>query len=165
MRAVALAALAVVAAGCGGDRVATVTRMVRVAHEVAPPARTTLFGHIRSLRHTGREYTLRFDPSWLLSGVTASRAKFEDTGSTDVPNDFYEVEEGHRVLTYRVPTNARVRVLTRAVHGTRITVAQLAELVAGRNPLPRPLFEPLATGFWIVVDGDAVRSLDQQYRP
>jgi hypothetical protein len=44
-------------------------------------------------------------------------------------------------------------------------VAQLAELVAGRNPLHHRLFEPLATGFWIRVRSDTVASIDQQYFP
>jgi len=48
------------------------------------------------------------------------------------------------------------------VNGTPITVAQL---VAGKNPLGHPLYEPLATGFWIVTRIDRVRSLDQQYFP
>jgi hypothetical protein len=56
-------------------------------------------------------------------------------------------------------------VLTDGPSGTPITVAQLADLVAGKNPLDAPLFEPLSTGFWIRMDGDTVRSLDQQYQP
>jgi hypothetical protein len=82
-----------------------------------------------------------------------------------VPNDNYRVNEGHRLLTYRVPSTGEVTVLTDGPSGTPITVAQLADLVAGENPLDAPLFEPLSTGFWIRVDGDTVRSLDQQYQP
>jgi hypothetical protein len=51
------------------------------------------------------------------------------------------------------------------VSGSPVTVAQLAELVRGENPFPRPLFEPVTTGFWIRINIDTVRSLDQQYRP
>ncbi len=82
-----------------------------------------------------------------------------------MPNDFYRVDEGHRLLTYLVPAGARVTVLTQGVNGTAITVAQLAQLVAGKKPLGHPLYEPLATGFWIVTRIDTVRSLDQQYFP
>jgi hypothetical protein len=45
-----------------------------------------------------------------------------------------------------------------------VTVEQLARLVSHHNP-PFKLFEPLTTGFWIVVNIDTVRALDQQYRP
>jgi hypothetical protein len=48
---------------------------------------------------------------------------------------------------------------------TPIGVAQLAQIVSGKNPLGRPLFEPITTGFWILVNIDTVRSLDQQYQP
>jgi hypothetical protein len=82
-----------------------------------------------------------------------------------VPNDNYVVDEGHRLYTYTVPADARVTVLKTSPASAPITVAQLAELVAGRNPLPRPLFEPITTGFWITVRIDTVRSIDQQYHP
>jgi hypothetical protein len=49
--------------------------------------------------------------------------------------------------------------------GTPITVAQLAELARGKNPLPKPLFEPITTGFWITIRNDVVESFDQQYHP
>jgi hypothetical protein len=155
-------AVAVVAGGCGGTR--TITRTVAVARGAAPPQRVSWFGRIRSLTRAGGEYRMRLDPAWLLTGLTASDAMFEDHGTHDVANDFYEVDPDHRLLTFRVAADARVKVLTRDVGGSRITVAQLAQLVAGRNPLGRPLFEPLTTGFWIVADGDTVRSLEQQYR-
>jgi hypothetical protein len=82
-----------------------------------------------------------------------------------VPNDNYVVNEGHRLLTYTVAPNARVTVLKTGVEGSSITVAQLAQLAAGKNPFPRSLFEGLETGFWIRVHVDTVRSLDQQYHP
>jgi hypothetical protein len=111
---------------------------------------------------------MRFDPEWLLTGVTANTAAAED-GAVEpgqpVPNDNYRVEEGHRLLTYLVPANAKVTVLAKGVTGTPITVSQLAQIVEGHNPLSRPLFEPLTTGFWILVNIDTVRSLDQQYQP
>ncbi len=157
------AAASLVLAGCGGTRTVTVT----VAAKTVPgaPRDIAQFGYIKSLTRKGALFELRFDPAWLLSGKTASQAAFEDTGSKDVPNDFYRVDEGHRLLTYLVPAGARVTVLTQGVNGTPITVAQLAQLVAGKNPLSHPLYEPLATGFWIVTRIDTVRSLDQQYFP
>ena len=51
-----------------------------------------LYGHIKKLTRKGGHYELRFDPAWFTSGVTASRAALEDTGSSDVPNDNYVVE-------------------------------------------------------------------------
>ena len=164
--AVLVVALVVgVAAGCGGTK--TVTRTVTVGKKAAggAPAGVRQFGYLESLKRRGEAFELRFDPAWLLTGVTAKQAKLEDTGSGDVPNDFYVVNEGRRLLTYRVPSGAHVTVLTRAPGGTPITVAQLAQLAAGKNPLHRKLFEPLTTGFWIVVRNDTVRSLDQQYFP
>jgi hypothetical protein len=95
-------------------------------------------------------------------------AKLEDTGSADVPNDYYIVEEGHRLLTYVVAPTARVTVLTRGAPATtRIAVAELAQLVKGRNPKHRKLLEPKA-GFWIRIASSypsPVVSLEQQYQP
>jgi hypothetical protein len=165
--AVMLAAVVLLAAGCGGTRTVTKTVTVTAPAKARPGAPRDIaeFGHIRSLTRKGAVFELRFDPAWLLSGTTANHAKLEDTGSSDVPNDFYLVDEGHRVLTYVVPPDARVTVLRNGVDGTRATVAQLAQLVAGKNPFRRRLFEPITTGFWIVVRIDTVRSLDQQYFP
>jgi len=58
-----------------------------------------------------------------------------------------------------------VTVLADGVDGTPITVAQLAKIVKGGEPLGHPLFEPLETGVWILYDVDTVRSIDQQYVP
>jgi hypothetical protein len=113
---------------------------------------------------------MRFDPAWFLSGVTASQAKLEDTGSSDVPNDNYVVEEGHRLLTYLVPKSARITVLSRTGElpspgfpSTAITASELAQLVDGKEPIK--LAEPLETGLWMHVNIDTVCSLQQQYRP
>jgi hypothetical protein len=164
------AAVVVVAAGCGTTK--TVTRTVTVEATAklgaGPPGEQVEFGHINSLKRQGARYVMRFDPEWFLSGETANVAAAED-GKVEpgqpVPNDNYRVDEAHRLLTYRVASDAHVTVLAKGVSGTPITVAQLAQIVDGKNPLGRPLFEPITTGFWIVVNIDTVRSLDQQYQP
>jgi hypothetical protein len=129
------------------------------------PTRRVEFGHIRSLKRSEAGYTLRFDPAEHLTGVTASVAAQEDTGSGDVPNDYYVVDEGDRLFSYQVPADAHVTVLAEGVEGTPITVAQLAKIVNGGQPLGHPLFEPLETGVWILIDVDTVRSIEQQYVP
>jgi hypothetical protein len=175
MRRRTSAALAIVvvfaAAGCGGTK--TVTRTVTVdgtaKTDAGPPRVRVEFGTIHSLVRKGKGYELRFDPAWLLSGETANVAAAEDgviKPGEPVPNDNYTVDEGHRLLTYLMPANARVTVLRPGrnnVTGSPITVAQLAQLVAGKHPFP--LFEPLSTGVWIWIDVDTVRKLQQQYRP
>ena len=129
-----------------------------------------LFGHVESLAPKGDHFELQFDPAWFTTGLTASRAKLEDTGYADVPNDSYVVEEGHRLLTYVLPTNAHITVLTRkgqpdsgGFPSTAVTPAQLAQLLAGKEPVK--LFEGLDTGFWMHVHVDTVCSLQQQYHP
>lgn len=105
-----------------------------------------------------------------LTGLTANRAAVEDgvlsPGDT-VPNEYYVVDERHRLLTYRVAPGARASVVTTAPGGlrsTRVAVAELAEILKGRSPKRRRLMTR-RFGFWIRVAGDAVRSLDQQYQP
>jgi len=163
-------AVAVIAAGCGGTR--TVTKTVTVTGTaksgVGPPGEIVEFGYIKSLTRKGSGFEMRFDPALLLSGATANAAAAEDgavPAGQPVPNDNYVVDEGHRLLTYEVPATAHVTALTKGVTGTPITVSELAQLASGTNPFPRPLFEPITTGFWIQVDIDTVRSLDQQYHP
>jgi hypothetical protein len=133
----------------------------------APAGQVTLYGHIKTLTRKGGHFEMRFDPAWFTSGLTASRAAREDTGSSDVPNDNYVIEEGHRLLTYIVPTTARVTVVTggyqKAIGSTAITVSELARIVNGGKH--RKLFEALDSGVWIRVHVDTVRELDQQYRP
>ena len=131
-----------------------------------PAGQMVLYGQIKKLTPKGSRFELRFDPAWFTSGITASRAKMEDTGSSDVPNDNYVVEEGHRLLTYLVPTTAHVTVLTnngKGIASTAITVSELARIVNGGKH--RKLFESLDSGVWIRVRVDTVRELDQQYHP
>jgi hypothetical protein len=135
---------------------------------VGPPGEMVLFGHIKTIEPKGGGYVMRFDPEWFLTGVTANVAAAEDgavSPGQPVPNDNYRVDEGHRLLSYLVPSNARVTVLTTGsnLSGTPIPVSQLAQLVAGKKPVS--LFEPISTGFWIQIDIDKVRSIKQQYIP
>lgn len=133
------------------------------------------YGHIKSLTRKGGRFEMRFDPAWWLTGVTAERAAVEDKllrPGEPVPNDYYIVDEGRRLLTYLVRASAEVTVLTRGgdpakLGATPITVSELAQIVKGKNPKYRRLTQPKA-GFWIRI-GDKypspVVSLDQQYQP
>ena len=166
----AVACLLLAAAGCGSTK--TVTRTVTVSPTaktgVGPPGQMVHFGDIKSLEPKGAGYVMRFDPEWFLTGITANTAAAEDGAvppGQPVPNDNYRVDEGHRLLTYLVPSSAQVTVLTSGsnLDGTLITVAQLAQIVAGKKPVS--LFEPISTGFWIQIDIDKIRSIKQQYQP
>jgi hypothetical protein len=170
--AVALVA-AVILSGCGSTK--TVTTTVTVASQptsdLGPPRIRPEFGHIKSLTRKGDHYEMRVDPAWFLSGVTANRAAAED-GAVEpgqpVPNDNYVVEEGHRLLTYLVKPNAKVKVLVNNGSGilsTPVTVAKLARLVKGQPVPGLKLYEPLDSGIWITTDIDTVKEIDQQYRP
>jgi hypothetical protein len=129
------------------------------------------YGHIASLTPDGDGYRMRFDPAWFTSGVTANVAAAEDgvvAPGEPVPNDNYRIEEGHRLLTYLVPADTPVTVLTRegdpaSFGATPVTVDELRQLVAGEEPLE--LYEPLDTGVWMRVDVDTACSIDQQYIP
>ena len=165
--AVCLAAVLVLAAGCGGTK--SVTRTVTVDSSakqgVGAPLEHVEFGYIKSLEQKGADYELKFDPAWFLSGETANKAAAEDGAvppGEPVPNDNYVVDEGHRLLTYRVAPDARVTVLVDGPESEPITVAELAQIVNGNH---KPLWEPIDTGFWIRYRIDTVHSLDQQYRP
>jgi hypothetical protein len=118
-----------------------------------PAGQQSLYGHISSLTRRGNHFVLRFDPAWLLSGATASRAALEDTESSDVPNDTYARDETHKLLTFLVPVSAHVTVLTHSTCSTPTTVAKLAKSTTPRRR------------FWIRVRIDTVRSVDEQYHP
>jgi len=83
-----------------------------------------------------------------------------------VPNDYYVVDESHRLLTYLVPAGSGVTVLISGACHTVITVSELAQIVKGKNPRHRPLYDRgNHLGFWIRIRIASVRSLDQQYQP
>jgi hypothetical protein len=162
--AVAIAAAAVFAGLYFTKTPTTRTVVVRTA----PCGEQRLFGHIRSLVRKGDRYEMRFDPAVFTTGVTANTAAAEDgsiPAGQSVPNDNYVVDESHRTYLYLVPPSTPVHVLTPKsyLNGTPITVAQLAQLVAGKTPVK--LFEPLDTGVWMRVHVDAACSIEQQYVP
>jgi hypothetical protein len=137
-----------------------------------PPAtqarQQVLWGHIKSLEPKGSEFELRFDPALMLNGATADRAAAED--GREVTNDYYIVDETHRLLSYVVESKAPVTILTQGRCMTaQISAAELAQILKGENPNGRKLFgDTKSFGFWIRVDyryPNPVISLDQQYQP
>jgi hypothetical protein len=134
----------------------------------APRPQSVLYGHIKSMTRKAGAYEIRFDPAWWLTGRAAEQAKFEASGSRSVPNDYYVVEEGHRLLSFVVRADARVTVLTGGGdHATPISASELNAIVSGRNPNHRHLSERQA-GFWIRIGAkypSPAVSLDQQYQP
>ena len=129
----------------------------------APAGQMTLYGHIRTLKPSSQHWRveMRFDPAWYTSGLTA-KAAYHGI----VPNDTYVIEEGHRLLTYIVAMNAKIRVLTNHGTGPVLTPIKLTELMRIVNGGPhRTLFEPLRTGVWIRVHSDTIQEINQHYRP
>lgn len=135
----------------------------------AAPCGERLFGHISSLTASGDHYVMRLDPALVTSGETANVAAAEDgiiAPGEAMPNDNYEIDEGHRLFTYLVPADTPVRVLTNERPGSlwsNATVAELAQLVAGEKPVK--LWEPLSTGVWLRVRVDTVCEIEHAYKP
>ncbi len=132
-----------------------------------PPKTITQYGYIRSLAPSGKSYVLKLDPALWLEGKTAKAAAKED-GQEAL--DYYIRNPERSLLTYRMPAGIPVTVVT--VHGpvtsTRITVAELAQIVKGKNPKHRPLIERGSArhlGYWVKSSIDNVTSIDQQYQP
>jgi hypothetical protein len=189
--AILSAAAAALVAGCGSGGAQKVVRTVTLQQKAAVASTVTaqqkaaalsatgdqrLYGQVKSLERKGDHYELRFDPAFFLSGVTANVAQAEDqhtpcqpSACPPVANDNYVVDQDHRLLTYLVPADVQGTVLTKSgssggpFPATTITVAQLAQIIAGTSSLK--LFEPLSSGVWILVHGDTVRTFAQQYRP
>jgi hypothetical protein len=139
------------------------------ASSAAAPTRpaNVFFGHIKSMRRVGTRFEIRFDPAWFLTGHAAEQAAFEDTGSRDVPNDSYVVEEGHRLLSFFVLANARVAVLTDVTRPTRISSAELNQLVNGKNPQHRRGLQR-GDGYWLRIGEkypNPAVTIYQQYHP
>jgi hypothetical protein len=122
---VGVVVLALAAATLGATRLMTASA---APSSVSKAPEIVLYGHVQSMtpKASGRLFELRFDPAWWLTGFAAKRAKLADTGSADVPNDYYIVEEGHRLLTFLVTSSTRVTVLTGGTTGTAIAPAELA---------------------------------------
>jgi hypothetical protein len=186
-------AVAGVAAACGSRNTVTKT-VANIATETVsvtstskseatpllavqlPPAaaagQMVLYGHIKSLARKSGRFEMRFDPAWWLTGVAAEGAAVEDGAISprdSVPNDYYVVDEGHRLLRYVVAAKAPVTIITAGAGHAKISVSELAQLLSGNNPRRRSLLGPIrGFGFWIRV-GDKypnpVLSLDQQYQP
>jgi hypothetical protein len=156
---------ALATAGCG--QAETLTQTVIVEGEPAgPPEDAVFFAHITSLTPAGDGFELQVDPAWFVSGVTATRAKEDDTGDGDVPNDYYIRDESDSPLTYLAPETTRVTVLDDGLEPMSIAISELAQLVAGELPEERGIYDrDNAFGFWVRARGDTVRSLDQQYQP
>jgi len=142
--------------------------LVVAATPFGPPRDQVLFGRIASLRPAaGHVYVMRFDPGLWLSGRTATDYARERYGSPDVPNDHLVYDPDHRLFTYVVPADARATVVTNngsGITSTRVTVAQLARIVAGKHVVGVKPFEA-KNPFWITVEVDRAVALDQQYTP
>jgi hypothetical protein len=152
-------------------RLAAAAEPAGARSQQATPRTVVQYAHVKSIRRSNGRFIMRVDPALWLSGVTAYRAAVEDKQlppGEPVPNDYYIRDLEHRLLTYLVPANAHVTVLTRNGNGpiptTTIDVAELAQIVQGKNPKHRRLLEPKA-GFWLRVVIDRAVSIDQQYQP
>lgn len=163
--------IALVVAGLAAFAVLAVSAATAITQFAGPPRTLVQYGYVRTLAPAGSAYRLRFDPALFLSGETANRAAAEDgvvPPGEPVPNDYYVRNETKKELTYRVPANAKVTVLTNdfssGIQSTRISVSELAAIVKGRNPQKRKLYGR-HLGFWARIEGDRVIALDQQYQP
>ena len=135
----------------------------------SPPRELVYYGHVTAVKRVGAGFEVRVDPAIWLTGESANRAAREDKvipAGEPVPNDYYVREDGHRLLTFFAAPGARATVLTYAgqILSTRVPLTELAEIVKGRNPKKRKLYEP-KNGYWIRVAGDRALTLDQQYTP
>jgi hypothetical protein len=168
----------VVAAGCGAAALLASVALGAPPRSAflprppfAGPAQIVRFGYVVSLARVHGRWEARVDPAEFLGGETAERAAAADGAvapGEPVPNDFYVRFEGHKLLTYLVKPTAHATVVTNrgatGIEATPVTVAELAQIVRGRNPQHRPLFEP-KNGFWLRVANDTILALDQQYTP
>jgi hypothetical protein len=157
-----VAALAGTACGAsGGSKTSTTNGATR------PIPQNVMWGHVKAFTRKGSSYQMKFDPGWWLTGTAAEHAALEDTGSRDVPNDVYTLEEGHRLLTFTVLPSARINVLTAPGVWQRVTPAQFVQIQQGKNPTSHKIFEPQA-GYWLRISEKYPNppvTIDQQYQP
>jgi hypothetical protein len=156
---VILAAAGIIAAAAAGSTLAAFA----FSGPAGKPTRLVLYGQVRSIVPSGSRLKLRFDPALWLTGTAAESA----CRCSPVPNDHVVVDESHRLLTFDVRRDAVVTVVTRHSFATPISVQELAQIVAGKNPKHRDLLEPKA-GFWITIGEkypNPIVSLGQQYQP
>jgi hypothetical protein len=166
--ATAVAIVAAVALASSGRSSSTGAGQVSPTNlpAAAPAGQMTQYGHIKTLKRVAGRVEMRFDPAWVTQGLTASRASLADTGSSEVLDDHYYIEAGHRLLTYIVAPTAKIRVMLNSGANPKLTPIKLAELSRIVNGGPhRKLWEPLSTGVWIRVQIDTIREINQQYIP
>jgi hypothetical protein len=155
--------LVTLAAGIAAVAVAGSTFAALSSEPAGKPKQQALYGHVKSITPHGGRLELRFDPALWLTGLAAERA----CGCSPVPNDYFVVDETHRLLTFAVRRDAAVTIVTMNNYAQPITVGELAQIVAGKNPKHRRLLEPTA-GFWIRIGEkypNPVVALGQQYQP
>jgi hypothetical protein len=135
------------------------------------PRQLLIYGHVKLVTPKGARFEVRVDAAEYLSGETANRAAIEDKvipAGDVVPNDHYIREDGHKLLTFKVPANAHVTVIVNngaaGFSAPSISMSELRQIVQGKNPSHRKLFEP-KNAFWIRVASDTALSFDQQYSP
>ncbi|MEN3311698.1 MAG: hypothetical protein V7645_1027 [Actinomycetota bacterium] len=175
---VLLTAVALLLAAAGASHLQAAPSRSQAASPFLPtppgsgPRQIVIYGHVKSVKPKGARFEVRVDPAEYLSGETANRAAIEDKvipPGDVVPNDHYIREDGHKLLTFKVPAKAHVTVVinnggTAGFKAGSISVVELAQIVEGKNPKHRKLFEP-RNAFWIRVASDTVISFDQQYSP
>ena len=122
----------------------------------SPPRVIVQYAHVKSLRRTGAASSMRVDPALWLTGITAYHAPSRTRPSQRVSRSRTTTIVGTGPSPAHLPRSvqdARVTVLTRGEPGiptTTISVAEFAQIVQGKNPRHRQLFEPKA-GFWLRV--------------
>jgi hypothetical protein len=136
----------------------------------SPPGRVDVFGYVTSVTPRGRDYRLRFDPAFFLTGLTATAAAVADGAigpGQALPNDYYVRNPEHSLLTFRLPADTHVTVLANLMQ-TKISVAYLRKVLRAKRTTSCGRFElvpPCRLGFWLRYSGDTVLALDQQYQP
>ncbi|HXZ56287.1 MAG TPA: hypothetical protein VEG40_01735 [Gaiellaceae bacterium] len=160
-RSLVILAAGIIAVAAAGSTIAALSSSA----PAGKPKQMALYGHVTSIAPHGRRLELRFDPALWLTGVAAERAC--NCGPGRVANDYFIVDETHRLLTFVVRRDATVTIVTAHDYAVPITVRELAQIVAGKNPKHRDLLEPKA-GFWIRIGAkypNPIVALGQQYQP